>query len=261
MPRVSASYWVSMGIILIVLFCLLVPVTASAEEPMLICGASSLTDLIDVAARAYEAKAGTRVVTSYASSSQLARQIEGGLACDVFVSAHEDWMAYVKSKVGVDAPGIVKVATNRLVVVSPKSTAKTGDYRTILNGCRRLAVGDPEHVPVGMYAKQSLSKLGLWDAMQPRLLPTVNARAVVSYVERGDADCAVIYQSDARFLDDERTITPLPEDSHDAIVYEAAVPKKAARPEDGRAFLKWFSAATRTGNALPTVNEALARLQ
>ena len=61
---------------------------------------------------------------------------------------------------------------------------------------RRIAIGDPEAVPAGVYARRWLERIGLWSALQPRLIPTASVRAALATVERGAADAAIVYRTD-----------------------------------------------------------------
>lgn len=116
-------------------------------------------------------------VVSFASSSTLARQIEAGAPADLFISADQKWMDYAVDKKAIDTASRQTLLGNSLVVVAPKASEQkdfTIDSKTnwtsLLNG-GRLAVGDPEHVPAGIYAKEALQKLGAWDTLSPKLAP------------------------------------------------------------------------------------------
>lgn len=60
-----------------------------------------------------------------------------------------------------------------------------------------LAVGDPEHVPAGIYAKEALQKLGAWDTLSPKLAPAEDVRGALALVERNEAPLGIVYGSDA----------------------------------------------------------------
>ncbi len=102
------------------------------------------------------------MVSSFASSSTLARQIEAGAPADLFISADQKWMDYAVDKKAIDTASRQTLLGNSPVVVAPKASEQkdfTIDSKTnwtsLLNG-GRLAVGDPEHVPAGIYAKEAL---------------------------------------------------------------------------------------------------------
>lgn len=143
------------------------------------------------------------VVSSFASSSTLARQIEAGAPADLFISADQKWMDYAVDKKAIDTASRQTLLGNSLVVVAPKASEQkdfTIDSKTnwtsLLNG-GRLAVGDPEHVPAGIYAKEALQKLGAWDTLSPKLAPAEDVRGALALVERNEAPLGIVYGSDA----------------------------------------------------------------
>ncbi len=143
------------------------------------------------------------MVSSFASSSTLARQIEAGAPADLFISADQKWMDYAVDKKAIDTATRQTLLGNSLVVVAPKASEQkdfTIDSKTnwtsLLNG-GRLAVGDPEHVPAGIYAKEALQKLGAWDTLSPKLAPAEDVRGALALVERNEAPLGIVYGSDA----------------------------------------------------------------
>lgn len=109
---------------------------------------------------------------------------------------------------------------NSLVVVAPKASeqkAFTIDSKTnwirLLNG-GRLAVGDPQHVPAGIYAKEALQKLGAWQTLEPKLAPAEDVRGALALVERNEAPLGIVYGSDAVASKGVNVVATFPEDSH-----------------------------------------------
>ena len=121
---------------------------------------------------------------------------------------------------------------NDLVLVAPKSdtakavtiNAKT-DCKSLLKG-ERLAVGDPDHVPAGIYAKEALQKLGAWDIVSPQLAPANNVRAALALVERNESPYGIVYGSDAVASDKVQVVGRFPEESHKPVEYPMAVVKE-----------------------------------
>jgi molybdate transport system substrate-binding protein len=164
----------------------------------------------------------------------LARQIELGGPADVFISANPDWVAHL---VAVDAlrGAPVDIASNALVAIgapgiaSPLSRLKAGE-------AGRLAIADPISVPAGIYARQALTALGLWEG-QRGLLIGASVREALAWVSRGEAEVGVVYRTDALLapgLAMEEIDTAL----HAPIRYVAAV-VATARPE-AEAFLAFL---------------------
>lgn len=163
---------------------------------------------------------------SYASSSTLAQQIRQGAGADVFVSAHPIWMDLLEEEGHLHAETRRIVASNRIVIVSPRATTMgpaTSVASSLADPAHRISVGDPDHVPVGMYAKQALEQAGLWVDIADRIIPALDARFALRLVQRGEAERGIMYESDVASIEDVRILATVPTAWHDPIVYEAAV--------------------------------------
>jgi molybdate transport system substrate-binding protein len=230
---------------LLALCLLLMPVAARAQE-LTVFAAASLTDAMkDVSAQ--WAQAGhTPLRMSFGSSSTLARQIEQGAPANLFASADEKWMDYLADK-NLIAPDTRKdLLGNDLVLVVPADkpqhvAIKPGfDLLGMLGPNGRIATGDPAHVPVGIYAEQALKKLGLWDAVSPRLARTDDVRSALLLVERGEAPAGIVYATDAAASKAVMVAGTFPADSHDPVSYPFAV-VKSGDTLDARALMTFLS--------------------
>jgi len=206
---------------------------ARADNLTVFAAASLKNALDDIAAKWKDSGAGT-VGASYASSSTLAKQIEQGAPADVFISADTQWMGYVNKKSLVDNPH--DLLGNRLVLISAKDNPLTLEIKPGLKLAElladgRLAVGDPSNVPAGIYAKEALTKLKIWDEVQPKLAPAADVRAALTLVSRGEAPLGIVYETDAKVDPKVRTVAVFPEDSHKPIVYPVAVVKSSRNPD------------------------------
>jgi molybdate transport system substrate-binding protein len=205
--------------------------------------ASSTTDCMSELAARYQDRTGSRVNLSFASSSVLARQVEQGAPCDVFLSADLEWMDYLAERGRIQAATRRNLLGNRLVLIrftesgavanaaadASNAVVDAENPLKILSGyAGRLAVGDPAHVPAGRYAEQALRQLGLWEVLQPALIPAENVRTALLLVERGEADLGIVYASDARASRSVRVVGAFAEETHQPIVYPAAVIAGAA---------------------------------
>ena len=174
---------------------------AAAERAVILAAASS-AHAIDEVIGLFEAGPEDRVVASYAGTSALARQIESGAPADIFLAANTAWMDHVEA-LGLIEPGSRQpLAGNRLVFVTGKSDmapfepSPSLDFGALLAG-GRLAIGNPDHVPAGIYARQALETLGLWPEAKDRLAPTADVRAALALVARGEAPLGIVYATDA----------------------------------------------------------------
>ena len=220
---------------------------AGSPDRPLVFAAASLTDVITETAEAFAAETGIRVRLSFAASSALARQIENGAPASVFVSANRQWMDRLDSAGAIVPASRTDIAGNRLALIAPErddtreASASLRDLPELLGG-GRLAVGDPDHVPAGLYARVSLESLGLWTRIAPRLARTGDVRGALALVARGEAPFGIVYATDAGITDRVRVVTLLPADSHPSIVYPAAL--TPAANDDARAFLAFLGGRT-----------------
>jgi molybdate transport system substrate-binding protein len=221
---------------LLALCLLLAPLAARAQE-LTMFAAASLTDAMkDVSAQ--WAKDGHQPLRlSFGASSTLARQIERGAPANLFASADEKWMDYLADKKLIVADTRKDLLGNDLVLVVPadkpqRVTIAPGfDLLGLLGPNGRIATGDPAHVPVGLYAEQALKKLGMWDAVQPRLARTDDVRAALLLVERGEAPAGIVYATDAAASKGVMVAGVFPANSHDPVSYPFAVIKAGDTPE------------------------------
>lgn len=201
---------------------------ASTAAPVTVFAAASLSDAMQTIGEAYRRKTGVPVRFSFASSSTLARQIESGAPAQLFVSADVEWMDYVQARGLTRAGSRRDIAGNRLVLIAPAAShAKLrigpGFPLKAALGGGRLAVGDPAHVPAGIYAKAALTRLGVWGQVSSRLAPAENVRVALAYVARGETPLGVVYLTDAMAEPKVRVVDVFPEPSHPPIVYPAAL--------------------------------------
>jgi len=202
---------------------------ASAPKEVVVFAAASTTNAIQDIAAQYTEATGTKVVTSFASSSTLAKQIEQGAPADVFISANPKWMTYLEDAGSVQAGTREDLLANRIVLIAPvDSSLETVtidgglDLPSLLGPDGRLGMGDPAHVPAGIYGKQALEALGLWSDVSNRVAAMSDVRAALTIVERGETPLGVVYATDAALSQRVKVVGVFPADSHPAIVYPVA---------------------------------------
>ena len=212
------------------------------QPPVIVSAAISLTDVLLEIEKAYRAAGGGPVQFNFAGSNVLARQIANGAPADIFISADPVQMQYVE-KAGAVAPGSssLYLLSNALAIVTPPNRATIRTVHDLAQpSVRRIAIGDPAAVPAGFYAKQYLQRTGLWEGLQPKLLPLSNVRAALAAVENGGADAAIVYESDA-FASKKVALSLLVPDSHGPrIVYPAAIVKGAKNRAGAEKFLAFL---------------------
>jgi molybdate transport system substrate-binding protein len=218
---------------------------AAAAPDVLVFAAASLKNALDAAAHQFEGSGGAPVKISYAASSALAKQIEGGAPADIFISADLAWMDYVQKK-GLIQPQTRKdLLGNRLVLVAPagsgvKIDIKPGfDLVGLLHG-GRLAMADPASVPAGKYGKAALEKLGIWNAVEPHVAGAENVRAALLFVDRKETPLGIVYATDAASDPRVEIAGTFPEATHPPIIYPVALVASSKNPEAAKflAFLE-----------------------
>lgn len=203
--------------------------SSARADGLLVFAAASLKPALDTILARPEVAALGRVQASYASSSQLARQIEAGAPAALFVSADADWMDYLAQRQLIVAGTRANLLGNTLVLVAPKDSALAltlalgADLVGALGADGRLALAEPNSVPAGKYAKAALTKLGVWNSVESRIVAADNVRAALNFVARGEAPLGVVYRSDAVSETAVRVVATFPADTHAPIVYPAAL--------------------------------------
>jgi molybdate transport system substrate-binding protein len=200
----------------------------SPNKTILVFAAASLKNALDAVDAAFVQQTGIAVAASYDASSALMKQIEAGAPADIFISADQNWMDYGSRKKLIDDATRVDLLGNKLVLIAGKDskidevTIGPGLDLARLAGDGRIATGDARAVPVGLYAKAALQKLGLWDAVEPKLAMVGNVRAALVLVARGEAPLGIVYATDAKVEPAVKIVGVFPESLHEPIAYPAA---------------------------------------
>jgi molybdate transport system substrate-binding protein len=171
-----------------------------AAQEIVVSAAASLTNAFRDIGRAFEAqRPGVKVAFNFAASDILVTQIVKGAPADAFASADQDAMNRGEEAGAIDTATRRDFAANALVLVVPAGkplpTALAG-----LAAARRVALGSPQTVPAGRYAKEALERAGAWKALEPKLVFAQNVRQVLDYVARGEADAGFVYATDAAIM-------------------------------------------------------------
>jgi molybdate transport system substrate-binding protein len=216
----------------------------AAAADLVVFAAASMKGSLDKVAEAFEAGGGSKVAISYASSSQLAKQIEAAAPADVFVSADTKWMDYLVEKRAVKKEAAVNFLGNRLVLVAAKDStvslkiAKDFPLAATL-GDNRIAMGEPKSVPAGKYGQEALKFYGVWKDVESKVAGAENVRAALKLVSSGEAPLGIVYETDAKADKEVKVIDFFGENSHSPIVYPVA-PIESSNNADKDAFVKFL---------------------
>jgi len=223
------------------------PLKAQDSQAVVVFAAASMKNALDEIAGEWSKANKTEVKVSYAASSALAKQMENGAPADIFISADLKWMDYVAEKKLIKAGTRQNLLGNTLVLIARKD-GKFNDIKigpnfelSKLLGNDRLAVGQVDSVPAGIYAKAALEKLGVYKSVEAKLAQAENVRVALAYVARGEAPLGIVYGTDAASEKEVIVAGTFPEGSHPAIVYPVAQLETSKNPKAAE-FLKSLSA-------------------
>ncbi len=178
---------------------------------------------------------------TYDSSGKLQTQIEEGLAADIFMSAAMKQMDALTDAGLVDAASVSTLLVNKIVLIEPAGAAKLVAFEDIAQA-DAIAIGDPESVPAGQYAKEALTALGLWDQVAAKASFGTNVTEVLNWVAEGSADAGVVYSTDAQFNDKVAVVAEAPEDSLETrIIYPIGMVKASAHADAAQLFLDFLA--------------------
>ena len=221
---------------------------AEQFEAITVSAAISLKDALDELGPIFQLQqhrkyggSGTAVSFNYGGSGTLARQIEQGAPVDVFFSAAEKQMDELAAQALILADTRRDIVGNSLVLIAPAQPSALHNFQDLTGSeVKSIALGEPSTVPAGTYARQTLEHLGLFAAVEKKIVYAKDVRAVLTYVETGNADAGMVYQTEANTSQKIRVIAVAPPDSHDPILYPAAVLRDSKNKPAARAFLEFL---------------------
>lgn len=220
----------------------------SGSHKLLVFAAASLAEAMTDVGASYERIHGQKVALSFGASQSLARQIARGAPADVFISAGMFPVEFLAAE-GRLAGAPVDLLKNRLVVVARPGRAGGvhSMEQLVAPGIERVAIASPDLAPAGRYASESLTRLGLWDALKDRLIVGADVRATLAAVEADNADAAIVYETDALIAKGLAVLDIVPVESYSAIVYPAAVVSTTRTRERSEAFLSFLAGDEASG--------------
>ncbi|MED1745953.1 molybdate ABC transporter substrate-binding protein [Brevibacillus borstelensis] len=220
----------------------------SAEKPLqielMVSAAASLTDALNEIKPLFEQEhPGVTLTYVLGSSGKLATQIEQGAPTDVFLSASKKDMDKLEEKQLIQKDSRTDFAKNALVlVVGKESTLSVGSFEDLTKDeIKHLAVGQPDSVPAGRYAKEALEHLKLWEPLADRLVFGSDVRQVLTFVESGNAEAGIVYASDAAISEKVKVAAKANEEWHKPIVYPGAITSSTEHADLAKAFIAYLS--------------------
>ena len=216
--------------------------TRKSNVSITVSAAASLKDALQEVAKAFQSLHPDIVpALNFGASGTLEVQIERGAPVDVFISAASDQMDVLAAKGLLRKDSRVDVLRNEIVLIVPSDSRTISGFADLRRPeVRFVALGDPRAVPAGSYARQTLTALGLYDAVRGKQVLATDVRQVLADVETSSADAGLVYATDAAVSKRVRVVAEAPMGTHKPIVYPAAVMRDAPQPEAARVFMDFL---------------------
>lgn len=207
-----------------------------------VAAAVSLQDALMELKEIYEKESDVEVLFQLGGSGTLARQLEQGMDADVFLSSNITWMDNLEEKDLIIKETRKDILQNRLVLVTNKDDVPSIDNLIYFNweDVNRIAIGNPESVPAGEYAKEALMELEIWDEWENQFVFAKDVRQVMAYVESENADYGLVYGSDIVVSEQLHVVATIDSSLHKQIIYPGAVIKNSEHVEEATGFLQFL---------------------
>ena len=215
----------------------------SANSELTIGGAASLGPVLQEISKLYKERYPERtLLLSLASSGAIARQIEQGAPIDLFFSAAEDKMQALEDQGLIQADSRRTVLQNTLVliVLAGRDESAPVAWEQLLSMDGSLAIGEPESVPAGKYARQWLHALGIWEGLEPKMVFTSNVRQALVYTERAEVAAGIVYGSDAAGSKAVKIVAVGDANRMPKISYPLAITRQSENLLAAQEFMEWL---------------------
>ncbi|CAM4298328.1 molybdenum ABC transporter substrate-binding protein [Bacillus manliponensis] len=212
-----------------------------------ISAAASLQDALQDIQKQYEkSNSNIKLSFNFGGSGALQQQIEQGAPADLFFSAAEDKFQTLVEKGFIDQKEAKNLLGNELVLIVPKNSS-IHDLQALKSAqATKIAIGTPESVPAGQYAKESLIHLHVWDAVQHKLIYTKDVRQVLTYVETNNVEAGIVYKTDALISEKVKIASTIQSDAHEPIHYPLGVIKNTKHKKEATAFYQYLQSKEAT---------------
>lgn len=204
--------------------------------------AASLTDALNEITTSFEKDYPTIKVTyNFGSSGTLQQQIIQGAPADLFFSAAEDQFDELVKEEVIDKAKMVDLVGNKIVLVTPKESEKEiKSFQDLKANAQKISLGTPETVPAGKYAKEMLENAGVWDMVEDNMIFAKDVRQVLTYVETGNVDAGIVYNTDALISSKVDVIATAEEGTHTPIIYPLGILKESDHPKEAEIFFDYM---------------------
>lgn len=239
MQRLTTKILILAVLLLSILSCRSTGPAAPNSNELIVSAAVSLKDAFNDIANLYEKRNGARIHFNYGASGALQKQIESGAPADVFASAGAKQMDDLAAKDLIVQDSRQDFARNSLVLIVPAKGTAVSSFGDLSGpSVKKVAVGNPKTVPAGQYTEQTLNKLGLLPAIQPKLIFAEDVRQVLDYVVRDEVEAGIVYSSDVLSAGDKvKVVARASDNSHEQILFPIAIVKDSKQLDAARKFI------------------------
>jgi len=227
---------------LIVVSMMLAVSTLQAAEEIRLSGPASMTDALKELINQFSASGQhPQVIPNFGPSGAMAKQINEGAPADLFISANQKWMTFLRDEKRIE-PTTEKILTgNTLVFVGKKNPAVTS--MTDIVKLKQIAIGSPKSVPAGEYAVQAMEKAGMYKQLEEgkQLVMAKDVRQALTYADRGETEGAFVYKTDALMAAEAVIFFEVPQALYDRITYPIALTVEGVKKPEAKAFYKFLT--------------------
>lgn len=217
-----------------------------SQVTLIVSVAASLQDAMKPIAEEYsQQKPDVKINYNFGSSGSLQQQIELGASADIFISASPQQMNELESKNLLLINSRKSLLTNQVVLITYPQQNNISKFEDLTNNqVTKIAIGEPESVPAGQYAKEVLTSLNLYKSIENKLIFAKDVRQVLSYVETGNVDAGIVYATDAKLSNKIKEIIIAPDNTHSPIIYPIAILKNSKNIDFAQSFIDFLFSDT-----------------
>ncbi len=209
--------------ILSIIILFLIGCTKTPKDPIKLFAAAGTRCATEEITAAFEKENRQAVSINFASSGTLARQIASGAKADIFISANKQWMVFLKNKGLLQDHEIKKMASNKIVIISSREiqapSLPLNQEKVVFPDNLKMAIGDPNHVPAGKYAKAFLKEVGWWPILQNRLIRARDVSSVLNFVVSKEVDYGIVYYSETKKSNNIKIVYEIPHNHYPEICF------------------------------------------
>lgn len=208
--------------------------TNLVQAEILLFAPASLREALIEVANKFENVEKLKVKQIYLGTSELAKQIKSGAKADIFISANKEWMDYLEKNDLIIKDFRKNLLSNQLVVISNANNEKENFQsisdlsQALQESSNKISLALVNAVPAGIYAKEALKNMNIWDVIQNKIAQSSNVRAAMQYVVRQELDYGIVYLSDALATKKVKVIYEIDQKYHRQILYPVSVLNRKA---------------------------------